>query len=58
LETGLFGTLGDERVQIIDASDLARLNAYFDLAVDCEKKGKALWPQDFVESLQKLSRRD
>lgn len=38
-KTGLFGLLGDARVQLVDVSDEARMNAYFDLAEECERKG-------------------
>ncbi|KAK5111585.1 hypothetical protein LTR85_011814 [Meristemomyces frigidus] len=40
--TGLFGLLGDARVQVVDVSEEARVSAYFDLAETCERKGSPL----------------
>lgn len=45
-KTGLFGLLGDARVQLVDVSDEARMNAYFDLAEECEHKGHVHASQD------------
>lgn len=54
--TGLFGLLGDARVQIVDVSDQSRVDAFFDLAESCEHKGKATVRQKFrresAEALQ------
>lgn len=45
-KTGLFGLLGDARVQLVDVSDEARMNAYFDLAEEWEHKGRVHTSQD------------
>ncbi|CRG91884.1 hypothetical protein PISL3812_08938 [Talaromyces islandicus] len=45
-KTGLFGLLGDELVQIIEVSDEARINAYFDLANESQEKGHVQNPQN------------
>lgn len=47
--TGLFGLLGDSRVQLIDIFDEARMNALFDLAEQCE-------PYGLVTARQQISR--
>lgn len=53
--TGLFGLLGDAPVQIVDVSDQARVDAFFDLAESCEHKGKAMVRQNFCrESAEAL----
>jgi hypothetical protein len=36
-KTGLWGLLGDARVQIVDVSDQARMKVFFDLAETCER---------------------
>ena len=46
-KTGLFGLLGDARIQLVDAFDKARVNAYFELAERCELKGNVTVKQDF-----------
>lgn len=45
--TGLFGLLGDERVQIVNASEEARVGAFMDLAEACECKASVTVSQDF-----------
>lgn len=45
-KTGLFGLLGDAPVQLVDVSDEARMNTYFDLAEACERKGHVHTSQD------------
>lgn len=45
--TGLFGLLGDARVQIIDASNEATVEAYMGFAESCERENAVLIPQDF-----------
>lgn len=45
--TGLFGLLGDARVQIVNVSEQAKVDAFFDLAKGCEHKGKATVRQNF-----------
>lgn len=46
---GLFGLLGDACIQLVDVSDEARLNAFYDFAEKCESKTKGFTsrPQDF-----------
>lgn len=48
-DTGLFGLLGDACIQLVDVSDEARLNAFYDFAEKCESKAKGFVsrPQDF-----------
>lgn len=46
-KTGLFGHLGDACVQLVDISDEARLDAYFDLAKKCEVDAYTTVRQDF-----------
>lgn len=48
-DTGLFGLLGDSRVQLIDIFDEARINALYDLAEQCE-------PYGVVTARQQISR--
>lgn len=61
-KTGLFGLLGDACIQLVDVSDEARLNAFYDFAEKCESKAKGFVrrPQDFrrqsPESIQKTLR--
>ena len=45
--TGLFGLLGDARVQVIEVSEEARIEAFFDLAEACERKTSVTVRQDF-----------
>ncbi|CRG91180.1 hypothetical protein PISL3812_08228 [Talaromyces islandicus] len=45
--TGLFGLLGDSRVQLVDLSDETRLNALFALAEKCEPYDLVTTRQDF-----------
>ncbi|KAK3708149.1 hypothetical protein LTR37_011653 [Vermiconidia calcicola] len=45
--TGLFGLLGDARVQVVDLSEEARVEAFFDLAKACESKTAVTIAQDF-----------
>lgn len=45
--TGLFGLLGDARVQVIDVSNEAKVNALFDLAEESERKYQVTVGQDF-----------
>jgi hypothetical protein len=45
-KTGLFGLLGDELVQIIEVSDEAKINAFFDFADESQLKGDVHNPQD------------
>lgn len=46
-KTGLFGLLGDARVQIIDASEEALVESYMHFAEKCERANAVLVPQDF-----------
>lgn len=45
--TGLFGLLGDSRVQLVDPSDEKRINALFNLAEKCEPYDLVTTRQDF-----------
>lgn len=58
--TGLFRLLGDARVQLIDVSDEARVNAFFDFAEGSERKGHVTVHQDLhrdsVESMEQKLR--
>lgn len=45
-KSGLFGLLGDACVQIVPVSDQARVNAFFDLADECERKGRVTVSQN------------
>lgn len=47
-DSGLFGLLGDAWVQIVEASDVARVNAFFALAESCDQD------KPLIESLQSL----
>lgn len=64
-KTGLFGLLGDACIQLVDVSDEARLNPFYDFADKCEAneskaRGLVRRPQDFrrqsPESIQKTLR--
>ncbi|KAK3056678.1 hypothetical protein LTR09_002471 [Extremus antarcticus] len=46
-ETGLFGLLGDACVQIVDVSEEAKVEAYFQLAETCERASALTITQDF-----------
>jgi hypothetical protein len=46
-ETGLFGLLGDARVQIFDVSDQTRIEALFDFAEKCERQNPVTIAQNF-----------
>ena len=57
LETGLFGLLGEARVQIIDASEESKVGALMDLAEACERNDAVTIRQDFHrESPQSMKR--
>ena len=45
--TGLFGLSGDARVQLIDASEEDKVEAYFTLAENCERQNAGAVKQDF-----------
>lgn len=45
-KSGLFGLLGDACVQIVPMSDQARVNAFLDLAEECERKQHVTISQD------------
>lgn len=44
-KTGLFGLLGDAPIQIVEVSDEAKLNIYYDLVEACDFKGQVAIPQ-------------
>ncbi|CAD0096621.1 unnamed protein product [Aureobasidium vineae] len=46
--TGLFSLLGDAPVQIVPASDQARLNRFYDLAEECERRQPVTVAQDLT----------
>ena len=46
-KTGLFGILGDARVQIVDIADEAKTKAMLDFPGSCERKAPAVSPQRF-----------
>lgn len=53
--TGLFGLLGDAPVQVIDVHEEDKVEAYYRLAEECERKTLITYPQDFTrESASKL----
>jgi hypothetical protein len=58
--TGLFGLLGDSRVQLVEPSDETKINALFDLAEKCEPYDLVTTRQDFhrdsAESIQQKLR--
>ncbi|CRG92113.1 hypothetical protein PISL3812_09168 [Talaromyces islandicus] len=58
--TGLFGLLGDSRVQLVDVFDESRINAFFDLAEHCEPYGlvtvRQQIPKDSAQSIQQKLR--
>ncbi|KAJ5131880.1 hypothetical protein N7448_006038 [Penicillium atrosanguineum] len=43
--TGLFGLLGNAPIQVVDVSDQKRLDAFFDLAKNCEPASKRVLPR-------------
>lgn len=45
-KTGLFGLLGDAPVQVVEVSDEARVEAFFDFADESQRKGHVTHPQD------------
>jgi hypothetical protein len=47
IDSGLFGLLGDARVQIVDVSDEARTAMYLQLAETCENRHQVTTHQDF-----------
>lgn len=58
--TGLFRLLGDACIQLVDAFDGPRLNAFFDFAEKCESAAKGVSYQGdkaFTGSLRKRSRK-
>ncbi|KAH8689969.1 hypothetical protein BGW36DRAFT_65628 [Talaromyces proteolyticus] len=52
--TGLIGLLGDSRVQLVDVSDEARVNTFFNLAEECEPYGLITIRQDYRRDSAKL----
>ena len=45
--TGLFGLLGDARVQLVEASEEDKLEVYFGFAENCERHNAGAIKQDF-----------
>ena len=60
VEAGLFGLLGDARIQIVDVSEETRIEAFLELAETCERKSAVVPSQRFhresVESMEKKLR--
>lgn len=55
-ESGLFGTLGDAPVQIIDMTDEASIDHYFALAIKCESAGDVSKAQDLKRRTLQVAR--
>jgi hypothetical protein len=56
--TRLFGLLGDARIQIVDMSEEAKVDAFYKLAEECEHKNPVSIAQDFTRrSLESVKQR-